>query len=664
MGHETRPGNVEAILAAALLVGALVGCGSEDVVPSDDEEEPPPPAVCERPNRLVEDRCIEPGMQDDGCLAGTVLQPDGSCAPAGVTPPPACETGLTAAVGADTCTPVMACGAGTWGDLPVDGATQYVDESFAGISDGTEAAPWTTIAAGVAAAPPGGLVAVAAGTYDETVTISGKPVRLWGVCPDAVTVNGGNPATIFMTGGADGTEVGGITVTGSSIGVGASGALDVVVDRVRVQGTADRGVNVEASFGETSITIRDSLIEDAVEFGVFLSASAMTLERVVIRDTRPEGVAMGRGINAKNAGVTAAALHVVDSVVERSAEQAIYVASSVATLERVVVRQSGGDGAGFVADIGAAPTVANVVHSVFELNHLTGMYTIASQATLTGVVVTDTQPRQSDLLGGRGLSVETASSVEVKGGVFERNTNIALFVGAATAAIDGVVVRDTAPNAFDALDGRGINIENDIPTGTPSVGTVYGSLLEGNSEISLAVLGSEAQIVSTLVRDTMLQGPTGLGGRGITIQASVSNGVRSTGSVLSSLVENSRDTGILVGGADATLDSIVVRETTGDGGSTFGDGILVVSELGAANVDLRRSLIENSIRAAIGNFSGHVVMQDTTLACQAVDIASETLLNAVEPTLENLGNNACGCPAELDACKAISSGLTPPSPLD
>lgn len=667
MVRGARPGRLSsALTAVATLALATVACGSGSNTPADDEEQPPPPGTCEPPNRVVDDRCVEPGVQDDGCPAGTVAQDDSSCAPAGVAPPPPCADGLIAAVGAERCAPIMSCGSGPWGDLPVDAATQYVDRSFTGASNGSSTAPWTTVTEGVNAAPAGGLVAVAAGIYDENITIAGKAVRLWGICPDAVTITGGAPATVFVGSGASGTVIGGVTVTGSSIGIGVTGAVDVLVDRVLIRNTASRGINLEALLGETAVTVRDSLVEQATEFGVFVSASAMTLERVVVRDTRPAGLALGRGLNAKSASQGPAALHVVDSVIERSADQGIYAASSLATLERVVVRQSGGDGAGFtIADAGSPPTVANVSHSVFEANHLTGIYVIESEATLTGVVVRDTLPRASDQVGGRGLSAEIGAVVNVVGSVFERNTNISLFVGGATANLIGVAVRDTFPNATDQLDGRGINVENAIAGGTPSIATISGSLVERNSELSLTVLGSSAQILGTWIRDSYLQVPTGLGGRGITVQASLSTGERSTASIASTLVENSRDAGLVVGGADATADGLVVRETTGDGTESFGDGILVTSDLGATTLDLRRSSVENSARAGLSNFSGHITLQDTTLSCQAFDIASEELPGTgLEPILENLGGNACGCPAEPDACKSATAGIQPPSPLD
>ena len=653
-----------------MAVLAIAACGGEDTIPPSDDDGGP--AACEMPNRVIDDRCVEPGFQDNGCAAGTVLQDDGSCLDAGVESPPECGDGQMAAVGETVCAPIMECGAGPWGDLPTDGTTQHVDGSFAGASNGSAAAPWTTIGEALTAAAPGALVAVAAGNYLEDVNVSGKPVRLWGVCPDAVTLTGvGTPATLNIGGGADGSEIGGMTITGPDIGVLLSGSLDVVVDRVWIRDNASRGIDAEGAFGATSLTVRHSLIDSASEFGVFVAGADVSLDSVVVRDTRPLGASLGRGVNAKSSLTGDTVLSMVDSVVERSADIGVLVASAAATLERVVVRQSGADGAGFRVDNNqTAPSVVSVGHSLFEANRVTGIWTASSEVSFTGVVVRDTLPREADLAGGRGLSVEVdpvtlaPSNVTVVGSLFERNTNISLFVGASVATLDGVVTRATFPNASDGKLGRGINIENDITTGAPSFAIISGSLVEQNAEISLGVLGSEAHIVGTHVLSNLPQLAEQVMGRGINIQTSISNFVPSTATVTSSLVESSADTGLFVSGANVEADAIVVRDTIGQPDGTFGDGVLATAHLGPTTLALRRSLVENSMRSALSNFGSHIILESTTLQCQAFDIATEPLPEStIVPTFENLGGNTCGCPATDESCKAESAGLVPPAPV-
>ncbi|MBW2457049.1 MAG: hypothetical protein JRI68_21215, partial [Deltaproteobacteria bacterium] len=206
----------------------MCGCGGDEVEPGSTPED-----ECTPPDRLTDDgRCIEPGVQNDGCPAGTLGLDDGSCQPAGIPtemcadgfepagqgcepilPPEPCPKGLMALPGETICRSVMPCGSGKWGDLPVDASTEHVDASYAGgDSDGSAAKPWTTIGEALATAEPDVLIAIAEGSYAEDVVVSGKRVKLWGVCPEKVEVlgTGAELAAVVILASADGTEVGGL----------------------------------------------------------------------------------------------------------------------------------------------------------------------------------------------------------------------------------------------------------------------------------------------------------------------------------------------------------------------------------------------------------------------------------------------------------------------
>ena len=59
--------------------------------------------------------------------------------------------------GDEACRPIVPCGAAPWGDIPVDGTPEYVDQQYrGGSSRGTTAAPRTTVH------PRGGAAATAA----------------------------------------------------------------------------------------------------------------------------------------------------------------------------------------------------------------------------------------------------------------------------------------------------------------------------------------------------------------------------------------------------------------------------------------------------------------------------------------------------------------------
>lgn len=233
---------------------ALAGCG-------DGESETAPPTApgsCDTPNRLVDGACREPGVQDGGCLAGELALESGECLQAGlaaelcaegftfdevartcepVLPPDVCAGGTMALPGEIACRPVASCGSGSWGDILVEANTIYVDGSYSGgASDGSQGDPYVTVSDGLDSAPVGAIVAVAAGTYVEDVTIR-RAVRLWGVCPDQVDVvaTGADASGLVVTAAA-GAEIRGIGLRHPN-----NGAALVVFDVGRRRGGAGAG---------------------------------------------------------------------------------------------------------------------------------------------------------------------------------------------------------------------------------------------------------------------------------------------------------------------------------------------------------------------------------------------------------------------------------------
>jgi len=429
---------------ALSLLLALVGsaCGGEE---SDGL---PPPDNCVPPNRRLADRCLEPGVQDDGCPAGALGLEDGTCQPAGVPPElcgdgfvpddamgcepilpsEPCPKGQMAVPGESTCRAVMPCGAGKWGDIPIDATTVYVDAAYLGLdSDGSSDKPFATISDAVAAAASDSVIAVAAGSYVEDVVIHHKKVRLWGKCPSEVELvgTGTDLAALFIREAAGGTEVRGLAVRGALLGLVVSGAEDVLIERVWVHDTLDRGINVESVLGATSITVRDSLVEETQDAGVLVAGSEATLEGLLVRRTLPWSSAQlfGRGIS-----------------IELACPNGVCDAAAGA---QVLVRDS-----------------------LVEENHDVGVSIMGSDATLDGVVIRGTQPRASDQRQGWGIAVQLActaagcdplarSTALVRSSLVEKNHDLGVLIAASDATFEGVVVRGTLPNAKDQNFGRG-----------------------------------------------------------------------------------------------------------------------------------------------------------------------------------------------------------------
>ena len=207
-----------------------------------------------------------------------------------------------AVVGESECREVAPCAAGDWGDLPVQGDTQYVDGAYAGTdSVGTMDRPWRTIQAGIDAASAGAIVAVAAGSYPQDLRITGQPVRLWGRCPGLVEVVGGvvAPAAIEIGPGASGAEVRGLALRGGALGLLVHGAENVLLATLWVHDTAMPGIYLNGDTAATSVVLQDPLVEAAQDVGILMLGAQATVDRLVVRDTLTNAAALGSPSHAR-----------------------------------------------------------------------------------------------------------------------------------------------------------------------------------------------------------------------------------------------------------------------------------------------------------------------------------------------------------------------------
>ncbi len=624
-------------LAAVFVLGSL-SCGGESS-PSGEGG----PEDCLLPDRLLDDgRCLAPGVQDNGCPAGSLGLEDGTCQPAGVPPalcaegfepydlgcepilpPEPCPPGLMAVPGDDVCREVAPCGQGRWGDIPTDGSTEHVDAAYTGGSnDGTADRPWVTIGEAVAAAAPGAVVAIAAGSYVENIDIAGKPVTLWGLCPAAVEVVGSapTPAALAIRTGADGTQVRGLAIRGTTTGLVVSGSHNVALDRLWVHDNAARGINVQQTFGPTAVTISDSLFEQNYAIGVYVSGSEATIEGTVLRTTQPR-------------------------LSDQTSGRGIAIQYSTATSER-----------------------ANVTlrRSLVEQNHDFGVYLWGSDATIEGTVVRTTLPRASTQTSGRGISIHPVpdmsqrSNLTLRASLVEQNHQSGVHVSGSDATIEGTVLRSSLPQALDQTGGRGINIQRAADTGERANATLRASLVEQNHVFGVFVGASDAIIEGTVVRTTLPQVSDQFFGRGIGIQLDASTANRANVTLRGSIVEQSHVFGVYVAGSDAVIEGTVVRSTLPrafDG--LYGDGLVVIADSAPASAALSSCLVESSARAGLAVFGAPAGLAASAIRCNAIDLNNESYQGA-PGIFEDLGYNSCGCGSEEPVCQAVSAGLEAP----
>src|SRR6185436_16478086 len=121
----------------------------------------------------------------------------------------------------------------------------------------------------------------------------------------------------------------------------------------------------------------------------------------------------------------------------------------------------------------------------------------------------------------------------------------------------GLVVQDTQPTA-SGTGGRAFEIEDYEPKNARATVSLTGSVVRRNLDLAVSVAGSDVTVEACTVRDTQPRVANGKFGRGIGIQDHIGRGVLS---VRDTLVERSHDVGLFVGGSDATIEGVLVRDT-------------------------------------------------------------------------------------------------------
>ncbi|MGK3987316.1 right-handed parallel beta-helix repeat-containing protein [Sorangium sp. So ce136] len=562
--------------------------------------------------------CQPAGVPPEACGEG--FEPDGRGGCSAILPEDPCPPGLMAIPGDTECHEVAPCGDGDYGTIPVEATTQFVNAAYTGSdSDGSRAKPWKHIQSGIRRAQRGAIVAVAAGRYAEDVLIQGKPVRLWGRCPALVEVvgTGAEFATLkILRERASHSEVRGLAITGPGIGISTSGATEVVVDHAWIHDTTDTGIDISNSLGPSGITVSGSLIEATTYIGILAIGSEVTAEATVVRSTQPwiDG-SFGRGIHVQYEpnSSTRSTLTLRTSLLEQNHDVAMSVMGSNVTIEAVVVRDTrpreldGDSGGGIIIEIYPGSHIrstATLSASLVEHNHDSGVHVLASDATIEATVVRGTKPRAGDGEAGVGIVIDSApdiderANVTLRASLLERNHDAGVHVRASDATIEATVVRNTRQSTVEANFGRGISIMQGLaPDREPSQVTLRTSLVEHNHDSGVFVSGSDAKIEAIVVRDTQRRKSDGSGGRGIEIGDAFGTPARANVTLFSSLVERNHNIGVLVSGSDATIESTVVRDTQPDADGTSGGGIAIYEDIDTqerARTTVRTSVVERN----------------------------------------------------------------------
>jgi hypothetical protein len=482
----------------------------------------------------VDGRCCPSEAASDNdvcCPAGTLADGAGDCQPAGVSACPSgftasadggcdavlpgapCGAGLMAAPGDTACREVAPCGTGTWGNIPIDSDTEHVDPAYqGGNSDGSLQAPWTNIGQALATAQPGAIVALAAGSY-AAFSHQDKPVRIWGRCPSMVEVSGATSgpggAAILIQGGASGTEIRDLAVTGPIFGIGSIGSA-IRVERVWVHDTGWRGIHTDTLLGPARIDVVGSLVERAA--GAGMSNHGETVLTVTASEVR----GIGPGMFLSGVGVYA----VWDEEMPEL------------TVSNSVISNAQGLGIGAFGAVFSASGVA--IHDI-----------------------------QTDMNGafGRGIDIEewtdtaTMTTATISGAVIERVFETGIFSSGSDVTIADTTIRDVVPSVVDK-GGVGMSAQLNPNTDTPTRATFARSMVTRTHDVGIAVVGANADISRLLIRDTSANA-LGQFGDGLTVQTYYTRPVSSV-TLEGSVIQNSSRAAISSFGGDVAIDRVLL----------------------------------------------------------------------------------------------------------
>jgi len=607
-------------LAALLLSGnMLFGCSS-----SGAEEQPP---SCPAEYQAQGNACV---ARVDVCPEGELPRIGGGCTPVGarvcgegfvanassgcdvVLPAAACAKGTLAIPGETKCHPVAECGAGTWGAIPVDATTVYVDASYTGSdADGSLSHPFPTVQRGIDAAKSDGIVAVAAGRYVEDVRIA-RPVRLHGVCPDKVGIAG--VSADFAVDVTANAELHALAITGPDVALGVYQSK-VVAERVWIHDATDRGIDVEDGSAPAELILRDSLVEGSGQIGVFSQGARVRIERSVVRDTRAakKGV-VTEGILARATPETKrrSELFVSRSVVSGNATWGILVNSSTGVVEDSFVTDTRG--------IDGNPAGAINAHDLEA-----GVPTPHTELTV----------RRSLVTKAFGVGIDTLHTE--------------------------VVLEDVTVGAMDGQQPGGIALEE-------SNGTVTGVTVQDIAGLGVAISGGHVDVRRALVRRIDPAGD-GTGGVGVFIRGSLVDD-SSRSSLSESVIVDTHSVGVVMWGGTGSLRDSFIGRIAPDVSGQFGDGIAAVAGVTttgrviSSSLEVQRVVVRDVARAGIASFAAKTTVQGS-LICAAIDMQvvesfgdPEGGVIAAPTRIADLGANSCGCDRP-HACRAQIGGLKP-----
>lgn len=486
------------------------------------------------------------------------------------------------------------------------------------------------------AAPSGAVVAIAAGSYAESVSVDDKALTLWGKCAAEVEIVSPLITSVRFGSGSGGSVLRGVALSGRGIIVTGTGMFQI--DRVWIHDVGDYGIYASASGDQSaSITLVDSLIERAHNEGVFMRGN-MLVERSVVRDVSPGGQTYGMGIISATKGIAMPAqLTVLRSLIERTVAAGVYSDGGILSVETSVVRdvalgtgigdcivgaagdpvgtgvsvmtslieRCAGDGVAVQvplaaranvfrhiggagqANKGAAVRIQEVDGAMAPIGQCSlrdslihdadsGLVSMGGDCDLIGVVVRD--------IGGGDITMQPTAGILFQASAREMPPIVSLralvISGVAHIGVELLGVSATLDNvSVSGVRDRGNDVS--FPAGVyvqslrhwPAHAQIRTSSVDTIEGVGIAIIGATAVIDSTRVA-AITPSASGDLGRGIYVQHAFNSGATASATITRSLVDGVEgEMGIGAFASRATIDRTVVTNVQ-SGPTLLGDGIV------------------------------------------------------------------------------------------
>jgi len=616
---------------AAWLYGAALICAAgcsgglatpDDAGPGDGSTDASVDALCGAGLKPHGPACV-PVLDD--CKQGQVPVPGGGCKEVGIEP---CSGGLKGPMEA-TCTPVgvVECSGGLKGPMEATCTPVGVETCSAGPAGlkglkgpadptCTSVGPPTTCLTGWAQIAKGWCEPVlpsgacAVGTMEVIGSATCQPIGDCGTGAYGTIQTDSKTLFVDQTyagGGSDGTQAKPYTTLGDALQAAPSGAQIAVA-----AGTYQEDLAIKQP-----LTIEGRCAQKVVIKGQSSSAAAVEIQaKVTLRGLTVTGP--GEGIRATGAEVLVERVAVQQcgalgilahksakvtlryALVQGNHGAGVELRGSTAALEHAVVRGTESDvttklgGEGILATAeGAASSTLTLGDCVIAGNRNNGVSIAGTTAIVDRTVISGTRPRAKDTTGGAGVKAAGAQAIlTVRDGIVADNQHPGVSLLGAQATLERTVVRDTLSRDLDKTGGDGIQAIFD--SAGPAKLTLKQCLLDSNHNIALVVAGSEATLERTAVQNTLPQGKDGKYGIGLQAGAWLAKEPQSTVSISECIFAGNSYEGIILFGARATLKRTVVHDTTYDAG-------VIAKAMGSLKADLTLSdcLVQGNRRVGV-----------------------------------------------------------------